>query len=450
MDILADLHTAVPSVDDLAGLGSADLAETLRQVDRLRRAAEVALAEGVALAERRRDHLVDGHRSVIGWCRGEFDWSNTTAHRIARNGRALASMPTLRAAASEAAVGVDQLDTFGRVRANPRCTDELAACDDALTELATRFCFADFAVAMRRWEALADADGARQRHVDAHGQRCANVSIVGEQVFLDAHGGTADGVFLAEVFQRYRDAEFQRDWAEARERVGADVSAADLARTDAQRRFDALMAVFRDACAAPTVAADPEPLVNIVVDQATAEELLARAAGGDVADPDPTEFATRRCETVGGVPLHPAVALSAMLVGRIRRVVYGADGVVIDLGRRSRLFRGGARDAVLLANLRCLWPGCSVPAGLCHTDHVDEWARHGPTSPSNGATLCSHHNRYKNRGYTLHRDAHGAWHVLRPDGSEIGESDQPTPRRRGGLAGWQVDRCAWSDLPPAA
>lgn len=415
-----DPRAVLPSLDDLAGLDAAELAEVLRGVDRVRRAAEVALAEGVALAERRQDHLVDGHRSVVGWCRGELDWSSTTAHRVARNGRVLAAMPALCSAANDGTVGVDQLDMFGRVHANPRCVEALVGCDDALTELATRFAYLDFAVAMRRWEALADADGARERHVDAHAQRNARVSVVGEQVFLDAHGGTADGALLAEVFQRYRDAEFERDVAEARERLGTSVSAADLVRTDAQRRFDAFMAIVRDACASPTVADDPEPLVNIVVDQATAEDLLALAAGEEVPDPDPAEYATRRCETVDGVPLHPSVVLAAMLVGRIRRVVYGADGVVIDLGRRARLFRGGAREAVLLAHLRCLWPGCTVPAGLCHTDHVDEWSRDGTTSPANGATLCSHHNRYKNRGYTLHRDPHGAWHVHRPDGTEIG------------------------------
>jgi hypothetical protein len=112
--------------------------------------------------------------------------------------------------------------------------------------------------------------------------------------------------------------------------------------------------------------------------------------------------------------------LAAALCGRVRRVVLDTAGVVIDLGRRARLFTGGARDAVLLGDRWCMWPGCDLRSGRCQTDHSTPWAADGPTRPDNGGPACGRHNRWKQRGYNTVRDQTGHWHTYRPDGTEIG------------------------------
>ena len=163
-----------------------------------------------------------------------------------------------------------------------------------------------------------------------------------------------------------------------------------------------------------------DPLVNLVVDHTTLEFHLARLAGGDPAPLDPATVDQRRCETVGGVQIDPADMLAAVLTGHVRRVVFDTGGVVIDLGRRSRLFTGGARDAVLLGDRWCMWPGCDLRSGRCQTDHSTPWAAEGPTRPDNGGIACARHNRWKQRGYHTRRDPQGHWHTHRPDGTEIG------------------------------
>jgi hypothetical protein len=423
-----EIGAAFPSAEQFASLDAAALAAVLAQVDRVRRQAEVLLAEGVALAEQRSDHRRDGHRSVHAWGRAEFHWSTVEAVRIARNGRVLADMPLLRDRCRRGDVGVAQLSELGRVHANPRCADQLAESDALLTDIAARHWFGDFKIAVDRWESLADADGALREHHDAHAQRTAGIGIVGKQVIVRAQGGTADGDELREIFAHFCDAEFLADWDEGRARLGDDVSVAALQRTDGQRRFDALMAIFATAgSAAGLLNSDVDPLVNVVVDERTAEDLLMRAAGVDVPVPSPTEFTTRRCETSDGVPLDPESVLSAMLVGRLRRVVVDSAGVVIDLGRKSRLFTGGAKDAVILGDRQCMWPGCEVRTGRCQTDHSIEWATgDGTTSPGNGGRACGHHNRHKSRGYRVYRDEFGVWHHFRPDGSEIGNHSRPS------------------------
>src|SRR5690606_32214941 len=113
---------------------------------------------------------------------------------------------------------------------------------------------------------------------------------------------------------------------------------------------------------------------------------------------------------------------AAAVVGSVRRVVVSSAGVVIDLGRRVRLFQGSSRLAVLLQSHTCIWPGCNVPASRCQADHTEPFSAggaRGSTSPGNGAPLCGKHNRLKNHGFTTWRDPAGQWHTYRPDGTEI-------------------------------
>ena len=103
-----------------------------------------------------------------------------------------------------------------------------------------------------------------------------------------------------------------------------------------------------------------------------------------------------------------------MIWGQVRRVVVDSAGVVINMGRRQRLFRGNARQAVLLQSSRCVVAGCATPIRRCEADHLTEWGRHGHTDGPNGAPVCGRHNRLKNTGYRVHRDDEGFWHTYRP------------------------------------
>ena len=197
-----------------------------------------------------------------------------------------------------------------------------------------------------------------------------------------------------------------------------------MERSEPQRRADALVAIFeaRHATAAQKAPTCRVPVVGIVVDQHIYEEQLAAM----VANRAPV-FATgdalhTRCRTTTGQPVDPADAVAASLVGHLRRVVIGGDGVIIDLGRRSRVFTGSARTAALLQAAlddagRCLWPGCIHRR--CQVDHTVDWARDGPTAAANSGPLCPRHNRWKTRGYHTFRDVTGVWHTIRPDGTEI-------------------------------
>jgi hypothetical protein len=67
---------------------------------------------------------------------------------------------------------------------------------------------------------------------------------------------------------------------------------------------------------------------------------------------------------------------------------------------------------------RCPCPGCTIRRRR-EADHLLAWNHHGETAAVNAGPLCRWHNNVKNRGFTVHRDARGAWHYHRPDGTEV-------------------------------
>ena len=393
--------------------------ESLRDLDMIRRRVDALIAETVGIAERTGAFGEDGHASVSGWAKATCNWSGGDTRAVVQSARMLQAIPETRVAAHSGSLGLSQLRLLARVFANPRCCDQLTDSAELLLDHAASLWFDEFAVVVRRWEALADADGAHGDHQRAHTRRDAHVSVLGEHVYLDARGGVVAGATMEEIFDRFRDAEFHADWDAGVAQHGAAMVPSLLERTDAQRRFDALLAVFMAAAASGSVGRF-DPLVNVIVDQVTLEHYLATAAGADTGPLDPATVDQRRCETSTGHQLDPDDMLAAAVCGHVRRVVLDPAGVVIDLGRRSRLFTGGARDAVLLGDRWCIWPGCGLRSGRCETDHSTPWASQGPTRPDNGAPTCARHNRWKQRGYKTTRDQDGHWHTYRPDGTEIG------------------------------
>ncbi|HEX4983419.1 MAG TPA: DUF222 domain-containing protein [Ilumatobacteraceae bacterium] len=410
----------VGSVEELSALDGRALIDVLKELEVERRRLEGSIARVVAAAELTGCFAEDGHRSVRGWIMASTNCSLGEALGRARTARMLRQLPESRARLEAGEVGVDQVRVLARVHANPRCGDQLPESEASLVDHARRLRFDDFVTILRRWEALADTDGAHRAHELAHGRRTASVVEVGVGVVGEFRVGAMQGAAMREVFERFCEAEFHADWAEARARHGDEAHAGLLGRTDAQRRADAMFAIFEAAATAAPGSVAAEPVVNIVTDEATFEAHLRRAAGQrDVDMPRPVEYDTFRFETTRGIVLDPADIVIAATIGHVRRVVLNSAGVVTDMGRRRRLFTGAAREALDLQSGRCIWPGCGLPANRCQGDHTTEWSDLGHTKPENGAPACGRHNRLKSRGFRAHLDGDGIWHIYRPDGTEI-------------------------------
>jgi hypothetical protein len=433
-EVAAAIDAAHAALDALGAAGVAafdahDAVELVRDVERLVRRTRAVAVDVVDGIDRAGWHRADGHASAKVMVRHVARLSSAEAGRRMADAKALRDLSEVAEAYRAGRIGSDQVDRIGRLHANPRVSAKVGAQDRNLLQAALHLSYREFDLKVSEWERLVDEDGARDRNQAHHDKRDASMAQDFDGRWRVAGScGAMDGTRLHEIFKAFFEAETLVDWEKARAEHGDDARAEHLPRTDAQRRFDAWAAIFEKAAGARAAEPGGSPIVtNVVITQEAFEEQLRRFAGAepdpDRPDPhiDPRPGVRLRCATIDGGHLDPAEAVAAALVGHVRRVVIGADGVVIDLGRRSRVFTGAAQLAVRLSSTECYWPGCHVPVSRCQIDHLRPWAgpERGRTSPDNGGPACGRHNRYKERGFTAWRDPTGQLHVLRADGTEL-------------------------------
>ena len=107
--------------------------------------------------------------------------------------RLLQACDQVRQSASRGDLGVDQLHVLAGLYANPRSRHHFADSAQLLIGDATGLWFDELLVVARRWEALADQDGAHLAHQRAFAGRDAHLAIVGSEMLLAAHGGVPPG-----------------------------------------------------------------------------------------------------------------------------------------------------------------------------------------------------------------------------------------------------------------
>jgi hypothetical protein len=103
---------------------------------------------------------------------------------------------------------------------------------------------------------------------------------------------------------------------------------------------------------------------------------------------------------------------------------HDADGLVTEVGARTRTIPPALRRALHHRDSGCRFPGCGVRVGQAH--HIRHWAQGGPTKLSNLTLLCRrHHRAVHEEGYQVERQPDGALAFRWPDGRII--PDVPLP-----------------------
>lgn len=417
------LSTLVEAVDALlthgvAPASGADAAGVVKVLEHVGRRVHAAQLEAMHHIDSRRLHRTDGHASAKVQVRHVGRLSNAEACNRQKTMRMFRALPVIAAAFRAGSLGIAQVQLLARVHANPRVSAAMELRQERFIEQARSLDYAAFEVRVREWERLIDEDGPEPEGERTHRRRCARMTEdpIDLSWELVAKLAAMQGVTISEIWGHYIDAEWQADWEKAVAEHGDAACAAHMARTDAQRRADALWQVFQDAAGADGSAVPPTFTHNIVWSADTFEEMVRRFSG---ETPEPHDPDTFRCDTIDGSPLHPtevmAAAVDSPALHSFRRLVIGADGVTLDMGRKRR-FTGPLADAIRIqAGTRCVWPGCSVPVSRCQLDHIHDYAKGGCTDAAGGDPLCGSHNRVKQGGYTVWRDPGGEWHILRPD-----------------------------------
>lgn len=393
------------------------LAGLLAEVEAIRRKVDAVGIDLLGASEAEGLHYGDGHSSAKVMARHVNLLAGAEASGRDKCRRMFVDLVEIADAYRAGTMGSAQVRLLGRVFANVRVRDAMVGRQARFLKDARRLSFPRFEQRVREWERLVDQDGAEPARDRTVENRNAQLTQNHFDLSWDLTGifTAGDGAAMKETLDAYAKALFDADWAEAKARVGEGVCVAELGRTDAQRRADALRQIFADAVANRAGMVQASSVHNIVWSAEAYQEMVRRYAG---AVPQPFDPETFRCETTDGHKLDPTEAFADSVLNKIRRVVIDARGVVIDMGT-ARLFTGLARYAAQLADSECYWPGCWVRASQCQIDHLHDHADGGRTNPGNGAPACGRHNRWKQKGYTARRLANGVIEVRRPDGTVI-------------------------------
>ncbi|MEY3290859.1 MAG: hypothetical protein RLY19_950 [Actinomycetota bacterium] len=111
-------------------------------------------------------------------------------------------------------------------------------------------------------------------------------------------------------------------------------------------------------------------------------------------------------------------------------VVLGTNGVVLDVGRSSRLATAHQRRALESMHSTCAIPDCTIPVGQCQPHHIAYWNSGGPTDIANLVPLCASHHRCAHEGgWKLTLDAETRRLTVRQPGSQLVRSALPDTAR---------------------
>jgi hypothetical protein len=148
--------------------------------------------------------------------------------------------------------------------------------------------------------------------------------------------------------------------------------------TESQRRGQALVSMAEFALANLTDAGPGAPARQVLVTVPWA--VLTGAAGsGHLDRSGPVSGSTAR-----------QLACDAGISG----VVTGQPGDVLDVGREQRFVTDRLRQALVVRDRGCVWPGCHRPSAQAEAHHLVPWQHGGGTSLENLALFCSsHHHR---------------------------------------------------------
>ena len=146
----------------------------------------------------------------------------------------------------------------------------------------------------------------------------------------------------------------------------------------------------------------PIPLINIVMSERVAEDLINRMRGETDGTFDPHSLPLdpddvhRRCETIRGTPLDPRRVWPLLLIGQLRRQIFTAKGETAEYSSGTRLFTAAQKNALLVeARGRCTTPGCDNPFIMLTGDHTTPWSLTKHTCIADGTIKCEPCNNWK-------------------------------------------------------
>lgn len=346
--------------------------------------AENVLVEVVGEAERADAAMVAVGCGMRAWLADRHRLNPRHAGALIKRAETLESLADVRAAALEGKVAPAQAAAIASVLKelpSELGVDERAHAEQAMVENAGEFdprALAQLSKHLLEVVAPAEAEELEAARLKAQEKR---VNTERRVVFTrDGLGGVRVSAYLP-----VGPAEFLITQLDARVNavLHAQRRALDQAdellpvRTATQLRADALLELGVFAAShqwAPGSDGDrPRVIVLMYYDQlrSLAEHHGLLASGDDIAPGD-----MRRL----------------LVEADILPLVLGGESEMLDLGRSRRYADALQRIALTARDRGCVFPGCDMQPGWCHSHHTTGWRDDGNTNVSEMALYCRHHH----------------------------------------------------------
>ncbi len=329
-------------------------------------AAEHRFLTLVAEYDRLRGWELAGHRSCAHWLAFRTGFDLGACRERVRAARALVKLPEIGASMSRGELSFSAVRALTRVATPENEADLLDLARGATTAQLER---------MVRGFKLGSRQDEAEREKERFESRTFSV-FPDEEGMYEVKGRLTPeiGALLMRAVEAASDALYHE-----RKSVSAETSFRDAAH----RRADALGRVAERAMAAgfeenaPVSGTKAERYqVLLHVDQETLKSDGSGLGQSELEDGTRVSAETSR-----------RLSCDAAVVS----IGHGADGSVLDVGRRTRTIPPAVRRALEARDRGCRFPGC----GLRFTDahHIQHWADGGETKLENLLLLCGHHHR---------------------------------------------------------
>ncbi|MDR0592789.1 MAG: HNH endonuclease [Bifidobacteriaceae bacterium] len=398
-DLLARLLTGAGGAGAPAGAGAQTL-DCLAGLMGVKNTVDAAVGELVCEAEASGAAGEACGIDLGSWLVLRTRLTRRQASRLVLAARRAARFPLLRAAALAGAANHHQVDGAAGALADlppelPRPALERA--EALMVEFAGTLCSDELAKAGGEVLERVAPEAAQRAEEDRAARQLARAERKRFFQVRANHDGTASvaGLLTAAEGELVRSVVDKAAERARREQAGAPGGAAP---SRAQARADALVELARHAQGCPRAGGAGGSGARLVVTVGAAD-LGGGGAGARVAATgerlDATTAAVLACDSDAA------------------RVLLGAKGEILDVGRTTRIVPKGIRTALEARDKGCCFPGCDRPVEVCHAHHVKPWTRGGPTCLSNLCLLCPRHHRLVEPP----RDGPPAWRPrLRDDG----------------------------------
>jgi hypothetical protein len=373
-DAVVDALLAV----DVAGMDDPEAAAHVLAVERLGARIDGLRLRTVRALERHGVWAVEAAATPAAWLRHRTGTSAADAGRQVRLARSLASMPLADEALCAGEISMRAVHLLARC-ATPRTRALYGEHEAMLVDQARQLSADQLEKVVEYWLALADPDG-REPSGDAE-RDSVHLSRAGNGRW-SLRGDLCDeiGAEIAALLQEMCDQLFRRD----HRLTEVDPDDPVVRRPPSNRRAEALHELIRQGGAAPTNAGRRRPSISVLADAASL------GASGHASQPVH--------ETIDGTVIPLRLLRLWSCDAELLRVVLGASGEPLDVGRSERHPTGAQRRALEARDRGCAVPGCDRPPAWCDAHHVVEWGAGGPTDIDNLVLLCRHHHRRIHHG----------------------------------------------------